>query len=358
VPSNTSLVSSPGAANNAGVLSWSVASLGIGGTQNFTFVTSFSGLGSRIDNQAAAAATNQSFLQSNLCEVAVGATFTNTPTPSSTTTASPTPTPTATATIVLGPPQLSLSMVRDQGEPWYTGGDISADNLGFSISFTAQTGCACATAQDLVLTFHSDINHGDQGLDVVQAMNLVGLGSITDPQKNFYWKASLFTSDGISTGTFSVSPGNSVQRQVFAAVVNNPLYNNLTITSEVVLSSATYGIAITSTVSTFVYALQPPNTPVPSPTATPIAGVGQVAAYPQPAHDHVCLAYFAPGPGDLRIEIFNAAFQRVAVVTDHASGGHMETACVPISQLTTGVYFYKAKVGSFSFPTSQFGVTR
>jgi hypothetical protein len=38
--------------------------------------------------------------------------------------------------------------------------------------------------------------------------------------------------------------------------------------------------------------------------------------------------------------------------------GKLETACVGISQLAPGVYFYRTKVGDYTFPLNQFGVLR
>ena len=53
-----------------------------------------------------------------------------------------------------------------------------------------------------------------------------------------------------------------------------------------------------------------------------------------------------------------AALQVVAHIKDTASGGKMETSCVPITKLAPGVFVYKAKVGDFEFPLSEFGVAR
>jgi hypothetical protein len=252
---------------------------------------------------------------------------------------------------------LAISMVRDQGQPWPSGG---YSNLGYTITFRSLSGCACALAPDLVLTFNSDTNYGNTELDSIAAMSLIGLAGPGNPLANFYWKQlSVFPGPGIATGPFGLAPGYQVSRQVYAEVEG--LHVDQTITSQAVLSSASFGIALTATVSTYIYGAQPPPTPIPTPappTPTPIAGLGQIAAYPQPAADSICFAYFAPGPGALDIEIYNAALQRVAHVTDQARGGQMEQACVGIAKLAPGAYYYRAKVGGFQFPPRQFGVLR
>ncbi|HTB33302.1 MAG TPA: hypothetical protein VK842_00420, partial [bacterium] len=58
------------------------------------------------------------------------------------------------------------------------------------------------------------------------------------------------------------------------------------------------------------------------------------------------------------IEVYNAAFQRVAVVTDDARGGYQITNCVPITRLPSGVYLCKSRVGDQELPMSEFGVSR
>jgi uncharacterized repeat protein (TIGR01451 family) len=338
-----------------GVLSWAVLTpVPAGAYQSFTISARFGGGGTDLPNQAAAGTGSGAGLLSNLVDVAVGGTFTytNSPTPSASPTT--TPSPTATVTPVPIPPHLFLTLTQNQGQPWVGGQD-----LGFGISFGSLTGCACAPATDLLLTFYGDVTSPDQNeLDVVQGMSQQGLGGPGDPTKNFYWRYPYPNSPSIIvTGLFGLAPGSpAIPRQVYAHVqaiaVNQP------ITSQVVLSSAAWGLALTATVSTYISSLPPTPTPIPSATATPVAQLGKVVAYPQPAHDTVCIAYYAPGPGPLQIEVFNAAFKRVAVITDTAQGGHMETACVPIGKLATGVYFYRAKVGDFSFPVSQFGVAK
>src|SRR5262249_40353471 len=154
----------------------------------------------------------------------------------------------------------------------------------------------------LKLTFYSDLQFGGTELDAVQGMTPIGLAGPGNPLANFYWKqVSINPAQGIATGLFGLAPGYSVTRQVYVYVVDtlpsSPNQLNTTITSQAVLSSASYGIAITATVDTFIYSA-PYYTPTPTWTPTPIVGMGQVAAYPQPASDTVCFAYVAPQGGD------------------------------------------------------------
>jgi hypothetical protein len=261
--------------------------------------------------------------------------------------------------VVVGPPHLTLSLVRNLGEPWPTNG---LNNLGFTITFASLSGCACATVSDLVLTFNSDTNYGNTELDMVQGMKNVGLAPSADLLQVYYWKQvnSVYPSAGIQTGKFSLVPGDyPVSRQLYAYVQSYDL--NQLITSQAILSSDSLGYSLTVTADTYIYGLPPTPTPIPSPTATPVAGLGQVVAYPQPARDTVCFNSHPPSPGPLEIDVYNAAFERVARVTDPAptpKGDGTLLTCVPIGQLPTGVYFYRTKVGAFSFPLSQFGVAR
>ncbi len=358
LPAGTSLIaSSPAATLGGGVLSWSFPSLAPGGSQDFTFSALFTGGGSQLANQAAAGASNHDPLLSNLNLLAVGSTFTTSPTPSATPSSTPTPSATPTPTMALSPPILSVSMVRDQGQPWPSGG---LQNLGFSITFKTLPCPTCFQATDLVLTFHSDRNYGNTELDAVAAMSKIGLAGPGNPMANFYWKQlNIGPATGLATGLFGPAPGFEVSRQVFAEVMSH--HCGETITTMAVLSSAAHAVAVSATVDTFIHCQQPSPTPIPTPappTPTPVAGLGQIVAYPQPARDSLCFAYHAPGAGALEIEVFDAALRRVARVSDQALGGGLEKACVDVSRLAPGSYIYRAKVGGFAFPAQQFGVLR
>jgi uncharacterized repeat protein (TIGR01451 family) len=357
LPANASFLSGPGSTLSGGVLSWAAAALGAGATQNFTFSASFTGAGTEVDNQAAAQAANHPAILSNLQVMAVGTPFTFTSTPSPTATASPSPIPTATATPALGPPQLAVSIVRDDGLSWPTYGQ---NNLHFTVSFQSLS-CACQTATDLILTIQSDLEHGNAELDMVQGLydfDPYALGGPGDPLSPRYWKqVNAFMSSGLTRGRYSLSPTAALKTSVFARV--QPDFVNETVTSKIVLSSALYGLAISATVQTYLSAGPPPTlTPTQTPAATPIAALGKIAAYPQPAVDTVCFGYTPPSGGELKIFIYNAAFQLVAQVTENVQAGRFQQSCVGIGPLAPGIYVYKAKLGDFNFPTSQFGVLR
>jgi uncharacterized repeat protein (TIGR01451 family) len=363
LPPNVSLIASApaGAAFNAGVLSWNWPSLSSAATQGFTFSAAFLGSGSQINNQAEAAASNNPQVQSNLNMVAVGATFTGTPTltPSPTLTASPTPTP--TVTIVLSAPNLVFTLARDPVNPGLTWPTQGFNNIGFIMTFKSLSGCACAIAPDLYLTFEGDTSHlTNPEIDPVEGMLPIGLAPYHSVLTNYYWtQLSPISNNNIETGAFGLAPGYTLSREIFAQVNNT--YLNQTITSAAFLSSASYGIGLTATVSTYIYAVQPTPTPIPvqaQPTATPIAGLGQIVAYPQPASSTICFTYEAPTAGKIDIDVYNAAFQLVAHFRDDAPGGTLGQTCVPVSRLSTGVYIYKASVAGFNFPTSEFGVAR
>jgi uncharacterized repeat protein (TIGR01451 family) len=358
LPANFTLQSSsPTAAQvSGGVISWNLASLAVAGTAPFYLWGTFNGTGTFLQNQAAAAFGSQPPVYSNTNLVAVGATFTSSPTPSITPSSTASPTATPTTTIALGPPILSISMAINQGDPWPTLN--GSQNLGFLINFSSKGGCLCNVAPDLILTFNSDTGHSGLAnsleLDAFQAMSVIGCAGPGNPLANFYWKQLNGSSEALlGTGTFSLLPGQSVSKEVYAFVESN--YLNTSITSQAVLSSATYGISVSATVSTLIYAAQPPT---PTNTPTPIAGLGHTVAYPQPAKDNLCIAYYAPQGGPLTIEVYNMAFRRVAVIRDSSQGGQLENTCVDISKLASGLYLYKAKVGDYAFPTARFGVLK
>jgi hypothetical protein len=210
----------------------------------------------------------------------------------------------------------------------------------------------------VVLTYYSDLNYSGQELNSFVGMGqLTGAGDLAPPNSGlnaYYWEEnSSNAASGMSSGTFNLAPGGSNSRQVAVRVESVDL--NTTITSEVLLTEATYNISISATVNTFVYAAEPPT---PTVTPTPVANEGQTVAFPQPAKDHLCIAYFAPQGGPLTIDVYNLAFQRVARITDESLGGKLETTCVGVSQLAPGVYVYRTTVGGYAFPLARFGVMR
>jgi hypothetical protein len=246
-----------------------------------------------------------------------------------------------------------------QGNDWPNSGYLT-----YSITFSSLSCTACATAQDLVLTFNSDTQQSGIGANnelnaFYETCNLsTCLGPEEEPD-SYQWSYVNNSDSILSTGPFALAPGTAVQRTAYAFVESNNL--NTTVTSQAVISSAAFGVSATASLNTYVYAIQPSPTPFPTlapPTPTPVAFEGHTAAYPQPASDHLCIAYFAPHGGPLSIEVYNLAFKRVALITDQAQGGMMETACVGISQLAPGVYLYRAKVGDYVFPLDKFGVMR
>jgi uncharacterized repeat protein (TIGR01451 family) len=360
LPANVSLLSAFGGTLSSGVLNWPPAPLAPASSKAFSFSVSYAGSGTEVDNQAAMQASNSPLQLSNLNVVAVGTPFTATVTPSQTPTATPSPTPQATATAVLGPPQFALSLVLDQGVPWPTGG---ANDLQFTTNFQALS-CACQSATDLVLTINCDSDPlGNPKLDMIDGENeslqdSSAVGSPADPLSRLYWKqVNSFSNSGLTRGRYSLSPTAAGKASIFAQV--QAAYAGQTVTSRVVLSSASFGIALTATVSTYLLA-GPPATATPtqvqSPIATPVAGMGQIVAFPQPATDTVCFGYTPPSSGKLEILIYNAAFQVVAKVTDDAVSGQFKQSCVSVGPMVSGVYLYKASAGGFNFPLSQFGV--
>jgi hypothetical protein len=243
------------------------------------------------------------------------------------------------------PPVIQLNLVQDQGQPWPGG-----NNLRFTCSFKVVSGSA---DNDAILTFHSDLAGGDANLDLVQGMVDVGVGAPGDPLRNFYWKEVNLPPTALTTGFFTLpTGGTAITRQVFAAV--EPGAVGLTISSQILLKSAAYGIQVSATVNTYILG----GTPSPTPTPLPVHA-NQVVAYPQPANQNICFGYIAPETGAVDIEIYNAAFQVVAHVKDYAPVANTYTqSCVPISKLVPGVYLYKSKVGNHQFPQDKFGVWR
>jgi uncharacterized repeat protein (TIGR01451 family) len=281
-------------------------------------------------------------------------TDTPTSTLTATSSASPTVTPTPTYTFAYQTPELNISMSYT-GNTWPGNGFLT-----YSITFSNNSCASCATPSDLVLTFNSDTQHPGTGADNelnADAQTCLSYDECTGPEgpgNPNNWTPTNNSNAILTMGEFSLAPGApAINRTAYAIVESNAL--NQTITSQAVLSSNLWFTSVTTTVNIYISAVQPVTLP---PTPTPIAFEGYTAAYPQPAGDHLCIAYFAPQGGPLTIEIYNLAFKRVAVITDQSQGGHMETACVGISRLAPGLYFYRAKVGDFTFPLDRFGVLR
>ncbi len=361
LPGNAAyLAGSAGVSFAGGIVSWSPGSLAPG-NQAFTFSVSFTGSGTEISNLASAQGSNHAKVDSNTVLVAVGvaytATSTHTPSPTSTATPTATPsftdtaTPTVTATVTQTsvPPSLTLSMVRDQGDGWPGGND-----LRFSI--TLGNGAGSPPATDLFLRFDSDPFTGNNDLDV-QASSGNNLGEPSDPLSTLYWKkASVSASQGVLRGYFSLAGGQVTSRSIFTKVLNDGV--GRTITSRAVLSSDAFGLAVTATVQTYIFCCAPVLGTLPTNTPTPVASLGKIISYPQPAKNNLCFAYHAPAAGAVKILVYNMAFQLVATIKDTAMGGMLENSCVDISNMAPGVYMYKASAGDFVFPMGQFGVAR
>lgn len=347
-----------GAQVTAGVVSWTLANVAPAPAATplpFFLWGNFSGAGTQLQNQASAQAGNQAAIVSNTNLIAVGGTFTNSPSPTISATFSPSPTFSATPTFAYSPPQLYVSIVELQpASNWPTS---PPQDPSYQITFGSAACPTCATVNDVILTYKSDLNYGGGELDSFTGMGPSGTGDLAPPGAGlnaYYWEQLGFAkSTGMESGLFTLAPGNSNSRQVSARVQG--LAVNTTITSEILLTEATYNISVSATVSTYIYAAQPPT---PTITPTPIAQTGHTVAYPQPAKDTLCIAYFSPQGGPLSIDIYNLAFQRVAHITDSSQGGKLETACVGISTLAPGVYVYRTTVGGYVFPLARFGVMR
>jgi hypothetical protein len=128
----------------------------------------------------------------------------------------------------------------------------------------------------------------------------------------------------------------------------------------ILVNGTAIGVSATVNVVVPLYTPTPavPNTPTITPT--PIVSEGHMAAYPQPARDRVCFDYIAPaGAGsELRIQIFNLAFQKVADLKDTAADGVLQTTCADFSALAPGLYLARAVQGNYSYPAIKFGIVR
>lgn len=277
------------------------------------------------------------------------ATGTSSGSPTSTVSATNTRSPSATATVTpaLGPPQPAFTLHLDRGDLWFGGNEL---RYTFSVTNTAGS-----PVDDLTLVFDSDLNSGNIGMSVGNSPNFTGVKgpaswgpvSFVDPSK------------GVIMGPMLVNSGASLSfpvRRIFSQVLGPAI--DTTITARAVLSSAGFGFAITRTVSSYIRAMAPSPTPQPSITSTPIAFMGQMACYPQPARDQLCFGYQAPAGGELRIRIYNIAMQLVAELKDSSQGGFLERSCADVSGIAPGVYFYRATAGGYAFPLGQFGIAR
>lgn len=257
------------------------------------------------------------------------------------------------------PPKINVSLANTGGQPWPNATPGNFDFIQFDISFNVIQG---STPSDLILLFNSDItdtgSNENQGLNAVQGMTSeTGLGGPGNPLANYYWRQLPTNISSIETGTFTLASGTSpLTRQVFASVAS--LAVGQTITSQVILSSASYGLQVSATVNTYIFASALAASPTLTPTPPP-ASLGHIVAYPQPANQTICFGYNSPNAGPVKIVIYNAAYQVVAEVSDNDSTPRSYTAsCVTINKLVSGVYFYKTNVGGFEFPMGNFGVLR
>jgi hypothetical protein len=245
-------------------------------------------------------------------------------------------------------------LVKDTNNPW------PGNNMLFTATFKNLSGCVnCFVPTDLVLTFIGDTNPSDSPLELdpnqcqAVAQEIAPHGP---PAVDYVWTfKTSFASGGVDQAQFGpLSSSASIFRDIYANVQNN--YVNTTITSLANISSAQYGLSVSATVQTFILVAAPTSTPLP--TSTPVAQMGKIVAWPQPAKDTICFSYESPVAGKVSIDIYNAAFQLVSHVTDNAHGNEEERSCGSITKLAPGVYFYKTSVGSFNFSTSEFGVVR
>jgi hypothetical protein len=191
--------------------------------------------------------------------------------------------------------------------------------------------------------------------NVIPSNNIILFGDTPLPSR--WHRMGPQISDGLEYSVFNLAPGQS--RTVYLNTA--PIFAaGQTMTAQVTLSSATW-TGINQSASAATYILQTAPTCVPpgsGTTPTPVAALGKIVTFPQPAMDKLCFGFTAPAAGPVKIVIYNAALQLVGRVDDQAVGGIFETACVDISGLASGVYFYKAKVGDFDFGMQSFGIAR
>ena len=219
------------------------------------------------------------------------------------------------------------------------------------------TNTAGSAVDDLTLTFDSDLNSGNTAMEIGNSPNFTG---IEGPAS---WGPVSFVdrSQGVVMGAMTLATGQAMSfpiRRILAQVLGQAI--GTTISARAVLHSASYGITLSRSVDSFILGEAPPPAFQPAATATPLAGEGQMLCYPQPAHDRLCFAYQARAGkgGRLSIKIYNIAAQLVAEIQDSSSGGSLETSCADISGIAPGVYFYRATLAGFSFPTGEFGIVR
>ena len=291
----------------------------------------------------------------------VSPTFSVSPTPTSTITVTAfagtptsTPLPTFTATPTTQPPNLIASVALAS--------DPALFYVDRAVSFTVSVqNLAGPVANDVRIYAVRDVDSGNLATEEDPAFPVLQNGESTvawyyvnDDQRNTTdWKRGPYNSILAGSAVTPV-PGlnfklrDSAAGQTITTLVKLYIGGNFT------------GVSASTSVLVPLYTPTPavPNTPTITPT--PIVGVGRMAAYPQPAHDRSCFDYIAPmgAGGDLTLEVYNLAFQKVAQIKDHAMDGVLQTTCVDISGIAPGLYFVRAQQGSYQYPALKFGIVR
>jgi len=86
--------------------------------------------------------------------------------------------------------------------------------------------------------------------------------------------------------------------------------------------------------------------------------VGQTFAYPSPArHGVVNIAYNMPGPGQVRIRVWNAAGDLATALTEDELAG-FQTTQIAVNQFASGVYLYKISITYDSGSVENLGVQK
>jgi hypothetical protein len=266
-------------------------------------------------------------------------------------TSSPTHSPTATMTDVV--PVLVLSNVLQT--------DLEQVYVGKTISFTVTLdNVAGIGATNIELQVMRDLTSLNA---VVAEAGAFPAGPQTGSGTNaWFWvdDDNKPTSPWRRGPYFGIPVGSSRTADLYYALLPSAAGRTLTCEVKVYSNGAFTGVSAYAAVPVKLYTPVSQVTDTPTPTPTPIVGVGQIAAYPQPARDTLSFDYWAPpGAGDeLLLEVYNVRFQKVAVVRDRALRGVLQSTRINVSGLAAGVYVVRARLGDYSFPLSKFGIAR
>lgn len=280
-------------------------------------------------------------------------TVTSTKTPNGTFTISPTLT--VTMTPVAQPTLIITMVVNTAANQIYVGKDVSID-------ITVSNLPGSPVAKFLELRADRDLPANARtgqvpGFNALQApLNLL----YYDPNVWYWHDDNHPQAQWVRIYKNNVLGGDSRSAQLVYRVL--PSAAGLTLTSRIQLLVNSVPINLSAAVDVVVPLYTPTSniTDTPTITPTPIAKIGEIVAYPQPAKDKICFDYIAPAGngGDFQMYVYNLAFQLVATVKDQGSSGGLQTTCVNIDGLAPGLYVYRARQGDFKFPPGRFGVLR